>query len=234
MDPSGSDFTSTEALFIAVVGFGGALVGAFSALFSGLWLEWRRESRRNRTARVAVTMELALLAGTLHTAAMDAEVRRDQLARPAWDRFAPELVHCLPPDVLRLMHLLVGDSFDLVRRAYSHMATGIDPNYWPAVQTTMLSWAYHADKINKIISENVRTKKLTSAANSDGAQFLRLHTEIESYARDKIIEDGLDPYLRLAATPDADWRDPNDPGITLVRLSPEDVADVSADTLRRS
>jgi hypothetical protein len=196
---------------IALVGLGGALLGALIGA-STMWLvEWRREDRQRRIAQAAVVLELALLSSALKTAALVRELRRDQLDRPYWQRFGPELIVSLPDYLVKAMHLLLEDGFDSLKQAYGFLRQGMHPAYWPAAQVLFISWAYHADRIIEMIGEYRRTKKVTLSVDEPNKDMLlRVIEDAQRYAIDKVRSHGLDPTIRLSVPVDADLSLPPD------------------------
>lgn len=207
---SGAGFTTTEAIVIAIVGFGGALLGALIGALTTLWLA-RRDEKRNRTiAKAAVVLELALNSSALQAAALNRQIRRRELTTSYWQRFGPELVTFLPDYLLKALHLLLEDGFDSLRHVFGHMKRGIHPAYWPAAQTLMLSWAYHADRINQMIAEYSKTGRVQLSGDDEREMLLRVIDEAQRYAMEKVRGHGLRTDIQLSVPDDADLLVPPD------------------------
>ncbi len=215
---SGADFTATEVVVVALVGFGSALLGALVGAFTALRLERRREDRQRRIAQSAVVLEFALLAAALEAAVHDGEIRREQLTRPYWDRYGPELINYFPDYLIKTIHVVLVDSFDSIKRAYQQLKGGVHAAYLPPVKAMLLSWAYSADRINQMIAEYGKTRRIALPANeSQSDMFLRIVGAVEEYAFGKVKEAGLPTDTMVASTDDADlsrapdgWKPPSE------------------------
>jgi hypothetical protein len=189
---------------VAIIGFASALLGAVLGSGTTWYLERRREKRQRTIAKAAVVLELALNSSALQAAAIDRQIRRSELTTIYWQRFGPELITFLPDYLVKAMYLLLEDGFDSVRHAYGHMKKGIHPVYWEAAQTLMLSWAYHADRINQMISEYSKTKKVVLPGGPDEEMFLRVLAEAHTYALEKVRSHGLPTDIQIMVPDDAD------------------------------
>ena len=146
-------------------------------------------------------LEMALLQSTLESAVLDGQRRREELKRDFWDRYGPELVNYLPDYLLKALYLLYVDSFEIVAKAYSKIAKGVDLKDMPAYGALLLSWAYQVDRLLQLIQQYRRSRGLhltwwrqsikTQRQMSTDEQFRNVVEELERYATEQVKARGF-------------------------------------------
>lgn len=177
-------------------------LGGVALGFGGQWfLERRKERRAQAIVLSSVMLEMALLQSTLESAVLEGQRRREELRRDFWDRYGPELVNYLPDYLLKALYLLYVDSFEIVAKAYSKVAEGVDLKDMPAYGAVLLSWAYQVDRLLQLIQQYRRTRGLqltfwrqsakTRRHLSSDERFQNVVEELERYATQQVKARGF-------------------------------------------
>ena len=191
MDNGGTSAETTIILSL-LSGLAGSVIG-----FIGAWfLQSRADARHARSVVNAILMEMVLNAATLKEAVKERSANKGALNSQFWERFAPDLTNCLPPELIKAMYLQ-HDWFDKVSHGFRKLLEGVDEETGRAISFSLVQWAYSAEKLAQMVSAQRRARlwhwrwwRGRFESQPDGLEAVL--TEIREHVRVSLIADGYD------------------------------------------
>lgn len=147
----GTDFTSTEVIVVAIVGFGSALLGAVTGVLGAWFLQSRSDRREAISALAAVLTEMVYNATACELVADDGTRMLHGLRTRMWEAHGPRLVHALPRELF--IQLQVNQALvEFLDMKYASVA-GAD-SMSPDERAGFLLWNHRADRLRELITSH--------------------------------------------------------------------------------
>lgn len=145
----GADFTSTEVIVIAIVGFGSALLGAVTGVLGAWFLQSRSDKREARSALEAVLLEMVHNETACEFVGEDANRVMRGLRTNMWEAHGPRLVHALPWELFTQLQVTLG-AVEFLDMQYASVTDADSVSL--DTRAAFLIWNHRAYRLRELIA----------------------------------------------------------------------------------